>query len=100
MIKYEAAINELYKCRCHREMGPDYEALRRKSKSELLNILRNTHSDRRDGNEDLRPDFEKAVDELRRRNRSDRSGRTTRCARCELQRQIAEHFVSNIEKAL
>ena len=100
MIKYEAAINELYRCRCHREMSMNYETLRRKSKSELLDILRNTHPDRRDGNEDLRPDFERAVDELRRRSRTDHEGRTMRCVRCEVQQQMAEQFVTNIEKVL
>ena len=100
MTKYEAAINELYRCQCHREMGPEYESLRKKNKSDLLNILRNTQPDRRDGREDLRPDFEKAVDELRRRNRSDGLGKATRCNRCEVKRQIAEQYLSNIEKAL
>ena len=46
MTKYEAAINELYRCKRHREMSLNYETLRRKSKSELLDILRNTHPDR------------------------------------------------------
>ena len=98
MTKYEAVINELY--RCHREMGPEYESLRKKSKSDLPNILRNTHPDRRNGREDLRPEFEKAVDELRRRNRSDGLGKTTRCNRCEVKRQMAEQYLSNVEKAL
>ena len=100
MIKYDTAINKLYRCKCHQEMNASYEKVKSKSKSKLLNILRNTHPDRRDGNEDLRPEFHSAIDELRRRNRTDHEGRTVRCAECEIQRQMAERFVTNIENVL
>ena len=97
--KYESAINCLYKCKCHNEAKLRYESLKEKSEPELREILKNTHPDKRDGREDRRRDFEEALKELR-RQKLHGPNKTTRCDRCEMKRQLAEQYISNVESVL
>ena len=99
MNKYDDAIKCLYKCRCHEEAKIRYETLEGRSESELREILKNAHPDKRDGREDLRKEFEDALRELR-RQKTNGPQMTRRCGRCEMKRQLAEQYLSNVESVL
>ena len=99
MNKYDNAIRYLYRCACHEKARNRYETLEGRSEDELREILKRAHPDKRDGREDLRKEFENALRELRRK-KVNGPVTTRRCETCEMKRQLAEQFLSNIEMVL
>ena len=75
------------------------ERVEGRNEDELRKILKQSHPDKRDGREDLRKVFEDALRELKRKKVN---GPTTtrRCEICEIKRQMAEQYLSNVEMAL
>ena len=99
MNKYDDAIRCLYRCACHEKAKARYETLEGRSEDALRRILKQAHPDKRDGREDLRKEFEDALRELRRK-KVNGPVTTKRCEICEIKRQMAEQYLSNVEMVL
>ena len=61
--------------------------------------MKRTHPDKRDGREDKRKDFEDALKELRRK-KTNKPTSLRRCETCEVKRQMADQYLSNVEMVL
>ena len=95
--KYDEKITELYRCECHKKATEkQIQVIDRK---QLQQTIRETHPDRRDGNDDRREDLENALQKLRKANEI-RALSKKRCGRCEMNRQLALQYLSLVEKTL
>ena len=68
-------------------------------RKKLREKMRTAHPDKRDGKEDKRKEFEEALEKLRRTDEI-KATSEERCERCEMNRQFAEQYLSNVEMAL
>ena len=102
MRKYDTMIKKLYKCECDDKANcnDDEARIRNDERTKLLNTLRNTHPDKLDGSQEKRPDFQKAIEDLRKLSAKNIRMKNTRCEECETHRHMAERFLNNIKEVL
>ena len=70
-----------------------------KDRKKLMEEMRTAHPDKRDGKEDKRREFEDALGKLRKIDEI-RTASSKRCETCEMNRQFAEQYLSNVEMVL
>ena len=99
--KYDEKIRLLYACKCHQEAIEQHKQQCRynKSKEELRRTIKTAHPDKRNGKEDRRKEFEDALEEIRKPEMKKPTS-TRRCCLCEVNRQMAEQYLSNVEMVL